>query len=273
MIRRLALLFLAALVVLPLGWVVVASLKTSHEIATSPWSLPASPQWANYAKAWREAGIGRYFLNSLEVTAFSLVLLLPIGAMAAYVLAKHPFRGSRTVYGAFLGGMMFPNLLVIVPLFLMLRSIHFGGHQLLGSKTGLVAVYVAYSLSFTIFVLTGFFQTLPDELAEAAALDGATDAGTFWQVMLPLARPGILVVAIFNAIGLWNEYGLAKVLITDDANGTLPLGLDRLTVVQHYQSDWGALFAGLVLVMAPVLALYWPFRDRIAETMVAGAVK
>ncbi len=266
--RTLGLVLLAALIVVPLGWVLVASLKTSHEIVSSPWALPASPQWGNYAKAWREAGIGRYFFNSLLVTAATLAILLPVGAMAAYVLAKHPFRGSRLVSGAFLGGMMFPNLLVIVPLFLLLRSMH-----LLNSLHGLVAVYVAYSLSFTIFVLTGFFQTLPDELAEAAALDGATHAGTFWRVMLPLARPGVLVVAIFNAIGLWNEYSLAKVLISDEANTTLPLGLDRLTLTQHYQSDWGALFAALVLVMAPVLALYWPFREKIAETMVAGAVK
>ena len=266
--RVFGLFLLAALIVVPLGWVVLASLKTSAEIVSSPWALPASPQWGNYAKAWREAGIGHYFLNSLLVTAASLAILLPVGAMAAYVLAKHPFRGSRWVSGAFLGGMMFPNLLVIVPLFLLLRSLH-----LLNTLHGLVAVYVAYSLSFTIFVLTGFFQTLPDELAEAAALDGATHAGTFWKVMLPLARPGVLVVAIFNAIGLWNEYSLAKVLISGEANTTLPLGLDRLTLTQHYQSDWGALFAALVLVMAPVLALYWPFRDKIAETMVAGAVK
>ena len=268
MTRALALLLIAAAIVLPLGWMVLASLKTSHEIAASPWALPASPQWGNYARAWREAGIGRYFLNSLVVTAASMALLIPIGAMAAYVFAKHPFRGSGALFGGFLGGMMFPNLLVIVPLFLLLRSMH-----LWDTKTGLVAAYVAYSLSFTIFVLTGFFQTLPDELAEAASLDGASDAGTFWRVMLPLARPGILVVAIFDAIGLWNEYGLAKVLVSDESNATLPLGLDRLTVVQHSQSDWGALFAALVIVMLPVLALYWPFRDRIAETMVAGAVK
>lgn len=268
MMRALGLFLLAVLVVVPLGWVVLASLKTNHEIVASPWALPASPQWSNYAHAWGQAGIGRYSLNSLIVTVCSLVILLPVGAMAAYVFAKHPFRGSRTMFGVFLGGMMFPNLLVIVPLFFLLRSIH-----LLDTKTGLVAVYVAYSLSFTIFVLTGFFQTLPDELAEAAAIDGATHSGTFWRVMLPLARPGMLVVGIFNAIGLWNEYNLAKVLISDEANTTLPLGLERLTMTQHYQSDWGALFAALVLVMIPVLILYWPFRDRIAETMVAGAVK
>ena len=273
MMRLLGLWLLTFAIVLPLGWVVVASLKTSPEIVGSPWSLPADPQWTNYVKAWREAGIGRYFLNSVVVTVGSLLILVPTGAMAAYVFAKHPFRGSKLLFGGFLGGMMFPNLLVIVPLFLMLRAMQFGELHMLGSKTGLVAVYVAYSLSFTIFVLTGFFQTLPDELMEAASLDGASDARIFWRVMLPLARPGVLVVTIFNAIGLWNEYSLAKVLILDEANATLPLGLDRLTVVQHYQSDWGALFAALVIVMLPVLALYWPFRDRIAETMVAGAVK
>ncbi len=267
-LRTVGLLLLGALVVLPLLWVLVASLKSSREVVSSPWALPASPQWSNYAKAWSEAGIGSYFVNSVVVTVGTLAILLPVGAMAAYVLAKHPFRGSRTIFGAFLGGMMFPNLLVIVPLFVLLTQIH-----LIDTKLGLVAVYVAYSLSFTIFVLTGFFQTLPDELGEAAALDGATDAGTFWRVMLPLARPGVLVVAIFNAIGLWNEYNLAKVLIQTEPNTTLPLGLERLTMTQHYQSDWGALFAALVLVMAPMLALYWPFREKIAETMVAGAIK
>jgi N-acetylglucosamine transport system permease protein len=262
------LLFLAAAIVLPLGWTVLASLKTSREVTVSPWSLPASPQWGNYAKAWHEAHLGAYFLNSVLATVLSLAVLLPIGAMAAYVLAKFTFRGRNALYAGFLGGMMFPNLLVIVPLFLLLRSI-----GLLNTMTGLVAVYVAYSLSFTIFVLTGFFQTLPDELAEAAALDGASDAGTFWRIMLPLARPGVLVVAIFNAIGLWNEYSLAKVLISEERLLTLPLGIERLAFTEHYQSDWGTLFAALVLVMAPILALYWPFRDRIAQTMVAGAVK
>ena len=140
MIRTLGLIFLALLVVVPLGWVVLASLKTSHEIVASPWGLPAQPQWANYATAWREAGIGNYFVNSVIVTVLTLAILLPMGAMAAYVLAKFPFRGSRTIFGAFLGGMIFPNLLVIVPLFVLLSHM-----KLLDTKTGLVAVYVEQS--------------------------------------------------------------------------------------------------------------------------------
>lgn len=253
-------------ILLPILWVLLSSLKTGAEIVGSPWSLPAHPMWVNYAHAWNEAGIGPAFFNSLIVTVCSLAILLPIGAMAAYVLARYVFPGSKLLFGAFLGGMMFPNFLVIVPLFFMLRSMH-----LLDTRTGLVVVYVAYSLSFTVFVLSGFFQTLPNELAEAAMIDGCGHGSTFWRIMLPLARPGMIVVGLFDAIGLWNEYSLALVLVP--TNRTLPLGIANLTTTQQYQSDWGALFAGLVIVMLPVLIAYWVFRDRIHDTMLAGAVK
>ncbi len=262
------LLLFSLCIILPLLWVLVSSLKTGDAIVSSPWTLPTSPHWVNYANAWNEAGFSRSFLNSLFVTVATLAILLPAGAMASYVLARYPFKGSKLLFGTFLGGMMFPNFLVIVPLFFLLKSIN-----LLDTKPGLIIVYVAYSLSFTIFVMYGFFETLPGELAEAAMMDGCTHAGTFWKVMLPLARPGLLVVAVFNAIGLWNEYSLALVLIPSKENQTLPLGLANLTMTQQYESDWGALFAGLVIVMVPVLAVYWVFRNRIHDTMLAGAVK
>ncbi len=256
------------LILLPIAWVLVSSLKSGYEIVGSPWSLPAHPQWVNFRKAWEGAGIGPAFYNSLVVTVSTLLILLPAGSMAAYVLARYPFPGRNAIFGTFLGGMMFPNFLVIVPVFFLMRSIH-----LFDTKTGLVLVYVAYSLSFTVFVMTGFFQVLPAELGEAAMIDGCGHAGTFWKVMLPLARPGLIVVGIFNAIGLWNEYTLALVLIPSKANWTLPKGIANVTMTQQYQSDWGALFAGLVIVMLPVLIVYWIFRDRIHETMLAGAVK
>lgn len=163
---------------------------------------------------------------------------------------------------------MFPIFLAIVPLFLLLRDL-----GLLNSLEGLTLVYVAYSLPFTIFVMTGFFHTLPAELLEAAMIDGCGHGAAFWRVMLPLARPGLVVVGIFNAIGLWNEYPLALVIALSDEIRTLPLGIANLMMMEHYQSDWGALFAGLVIVMGPVLAVYWAFRDRIHDTMVAGALK
>lgn len=268
LVLNVLLLLFALTVVVPLLWVVLTSLKSSDEVFRSPWGLPEAARWGNYGKAWNEAKIGTYFFNSLFVTIGTLLILLPVGAMAAYVFAKYPFRGAKTLFGAFLGGMMFPNFLVIVPLFFLMKNL-----SLLDTRTGLVVVYVAYSLSFTIFVLHGFFQALPNELMEAAQIDGCGHASTFWRVMLPIAKPGLIVVGIFNAIGLWNEYGLALVLLSKDENRTLPLGIADLVQTQHYQSDWGALFAGLVIVMLPVLIVYWIFRDKIHETMLAGAIK
>ncbi len=267
-LSALGLALFALAILLPLLWLFVSSIKTGFEIVAKPWSLPAFPQWVNFRHAWKDAGIGVAFLNSLVVTLGTLVILLPAGAMAAYVFARYRFRGSNLLFGAFMGGMMFPNFLVIVPLFLLLRSM-----SILDTRIGLTIVYVAYSLSFTVFVLTGFFQALPGELGEAAMMDGCGHASTFWRIMLPLARPGLLVVGIFNAIGLWNEYGLALVLVPSEQNHTLPVGIANLAITQQYQSDWGALFAGLVIVMLPVLVVYWALRDKIHETMLAGALK
>lgn len=260
-------------ILLPLLWVLVSSFKTSQEVFANPWGMPASPQWDNYAKAWNQAQVGRHFWNSLFVTLTTLAVLLPIGSMAAYIFAKYPFRGSKALFSVFLTGMMFPNLLVAIPLFLLLRSLPGGDQGLVDTKTGLILVYVAYSLSFTIFVMTGFFEALPNELREAAMMDGCGHNATFWKVMFPLARPGMIVVGIFNAIGLWNEYNLAKPLIQSKENSTLPLAIADLTMNQQYQSDWGALFAAMVIVMLPVLIVYWIFREKIHQTMLAGAIK
>lgn len=265
---QLALWLFAVSVLAPIVWVVLTSLKSGEEIFRSPWALPASPRWENYANAWSQAGIGTTFLNSVLVTLGTLLLLIPISAMAAYVLAKYVFPGRNVIFGGFLGGMMFPNFLVIVPLFLLTKQL-----GLFDTKTGLILVYVAYSLAFSIFVLTGYFQVLPDDLRESAMLDGCGHTRTFWHVMLPLAKPGLLVVILFNAIGLWNEYGLALVLMVSPQNRTLPLGIAELTMTQHYQADWGALFAGLVIVLVPVVLVYTLFRKHIYETMLSGAIK
>ena len=255
-------------VLVPLVWVVYSSIKSSPEILASPWSLPSAPQWNNYVKAWNESRIGSYFWNSLYVCLVTLLILVPISAMASYIFAKHPFKGSNLIFGTFLGGMMFPQFLVIVPLYLLMLQL-----KMLNTHHGLIIVYVAFSLPFTVFVLTGFFQQLPDELGEAAMIDGCTDAGTFWRIMLPLARPGLIVVTIFNVIGLWNEYNLALVLLNTKDRFTLPLGLANLSNTNQYTSDQGAMFAAIVIVMVPVLLIYWLLKEKIQQAMLAGAVK
>ncbi|MCB8932518.1 MAG: carbohydrate ABC transporter permease [Fimbriimonadaceae bacterium] len=254
----------------PLAWVLASSLKSATQIATDPWALPTTLQWDNYANAWNGAStnLGRAFFNSLFVALATMVVLIPISAMAAYVLAKYAFPGSKAIYASFLAGMMFPQFLVIVPLYLTMVDL-----SLADTLPGLILVYIAFSLPFTVFVLTGFFHNLPDELGEAAMLDGCGHAKTFWRVMLPLARPGLVVVTIFNLIGLWNEYNLALVLVNSEERFTLPLALAKLSNTAQYTSDWGAMFAAIVITMGPVLLVYWLLKEKIQEAMLAGAVK
>lgn len=255
-------------IIIPFIWVLISAFKTSSEIFQSPWALPKSPQFSNFSTAWVDGQVGNNFLNSLIVTLGTLAILIPIGAMAAYVLVKYPFKGSKLILNSFMGGLMFPNFLVIVPLYLLISRL-----GLLNTKFGLILVYVAYSLAFTVFVLSGFFEQLPNELIEASFLDGCTHSQSFWRVMFPLAKPGILVVAIFNAIGLWNEYPLALVLAGTKEVQTLPVGISNLTTSMFYSGNWGALFAGIVIVMLPVMIVYIIFKDQIQKTMLAGAIK
>lgn len=254
----------------PLLWVLMSSLKTAPEIATNPWALPTSLQFQNFGNAWNgsEINLGRAFFNSVIVSGITMLILIPISAMAAYALAKYPFPGSKAIYTGFLGGMMFPQFLVIVPLYLTMVQF-----KLQDTLHGLILVYIAFSLPFTVFVLNGLFQNLPDELAEAAWIDGCGHGRTFWTVMLPLAKPGLVVVIIFNMIGLWNEFNLALVLMTRKEGFTLPLALAKLSNTAQYTSDWGAMFAAIVIIMAPVLVVYWLLKDKIHEAMLAGAIK
>jgi len=258
----------AAAVIYPVIWLVISSVKTDREIFDQPWGLPAVPQWANFARAWAEAGIGRYFVNSVLVTAVSLFFILLFSAMAAYVLARFRFRGNEAIYSTFLAGMMFPIFLGIVPLFLLLNSL-----TLLNTYHGLILVYIAYSLSFTVFVLTAFFRTIPGEVMEAGLMDGCSHFGVFFRVMLPMAKPGLVTAGIFNFFGLWNEYPLALVIMTSDELRTLPVGIANLVMVQQYQTDWGALLAALTMVLLPALLAYSLWQKRIVEGISMGAVK
>ncbi|MGO1600388.1 MAG: carbohydrate ABC transporter permease, partial [Brachybacterium sp.] len=179
----------ALLVILPLLWTVFTSLKTSREILTDPFGLPENMQFSNYPRAWQEARIGDYFANTLIVVGAALVVVMLLGAMCAYVLARFRFPGNRIVYYGMVAGLTFPIFLAVVPLFFVLNDM-----GLIGGRIGLIGVimaYVAFALPFTVFFLHSFFTSLPDEIGEAAAIDGAGDFRTFFQVMLPMAKPGL----------------------------------------------------------------------------------
>ncbi|MGI5340632.1 carbohydrate ABC transporter permease [Streptomyces sp. CA-181903] len=257
------------MVTLPLLWAVMSAFKTDKEIFSSPWSLPKSPDFGAWSRAWSQAHMSEYFLNSIVVVAGSLFGTMLLGAMAAYVLARFDFPGNRFVYYLFVGGMSFPVILALVPLFFVMKNM-----ALLNTYHGLILVYIAYSLPFTVFFLTGFFRTLPSSVAEAAMLDGASHTRTFFQVMLPMAKPGLISVGIFNFLGQWNQYLLPAVLnVGDDDKKLLPQGLVALAASQRYKGDWSGLFAGLVIAMLPVLAAYIVFQRQVQSGLTAGALK
>ncbi|MEU1040477.1 carbohydrate ABC transporter permease [Streptomyces sp. NPDC005551] len=258
----------AIMVVMPLLWAVMTSFKDDDSIFSSPWSLPDKLHFDNWSRAWSQAHMSDYFANTLIVVGFSLAGTLVLGSMAAYVLARFDFPGNRFVYYLFVGGMSFPVMLALVPLFYVLNNM-----RLLNTLPGLILVYIAYSLPFTVFFLTSFFRTLPTSIAEAAFVDGASHTRTFFQIMLPMAKPGLISVGIFNFLGQWNQYMLPTVLNTDPDKKVLSQGLVELATSQGYKGDWSGLFAGLVMAMLPVLAAYIVFQRQVVQGLTAGALK
>lgn len=258
----------AVIVIFPMVWLVYSSFKTDQEIFFEPWALPAALQWNNFERAWVEVHIGQYFINSIRVVIPSLILTLIVSAMAAYILARFRFPGNRVIFYLFLAGLLFPIFMALVPLFFLSRDL-----GMLNTFHGLILVYTAYSLPFTIFFLTGFFKTLPSELHEAALIDGANEYQVFFRVMLPLSQPGLVTMGIFNFLGMWNQFILPLVLMTDRNSYVLPQGLSFMLHQQYYQNDWSALFAAVTLIMVPTLVVYILFQNRIQKGVTVGALK
>jgi N-acetylglucosamine transport system permease protein len=263
-----ALIIWSIIVILPLLWTLMTSFKTTKEIFASPFTLPANWNFDNYVSAWTREGIGNYFLNTVIVVGFALVIVMVLGAMCAYVLARYKFFGSRAIYYLMLAGLTFPVFLAIVPLFFVLRNI-----GLLNTLPGLILTYVAFALPFTVFFLHSFFKGLPDEIAEAAAIDGAGEWRTFFQVMLPMAKPGMASVAIFNFLGLWNQFLLPVALNTNKSNYVLSQGMASFASQAGYAVDFGALFAAVVITIVPVLVAYVIFQRQLQGSVSQGTMK
>ena len=258
----------AVTVIFPMIWMIYSSFKTDQELFFSPWAAPVELQWDNFARAWTKAHVGDYLLNTLIVVVPALLLTLIISAMAAYVLARFEFVGRRFLFYMFLSGMLFPVFLALVSLFNLVNQL-----KMLNTFHGLIIVYIAYSLPFTIFFLTGFFKTLPTEIEESAIMDGANPYQVFFKVMLPMASPGLISMGIFNFLGMWNQYVLPLVLISYESNYMLSQGLAFMLLKQFYENDWSALFAALTIIMVPTLIVYITFQKQIQDGITTGALK
>lgn len=252
-------------VAVPFGWALLASTKTTREIFGDPWGLPQTPRWGNFSNAW-DKGVGEYLLNSVVVVTGGVLLTMLLGSMVAYVLARYEFPGNRLIYYLFAAGMMFPVFLAIVPLFYVVQNL-----GMLSTYRGLILVYTAYSLPFTVFFMHAFFRTLPRSIAEAAVLDGCSHTSTFFRVMLPMAKPGLLSIGVFNVLGQFNQFVLPSFLSAQKP--VLAQGIATLLASQRYENDWGAMFAALAIAMLPVVLVYVVFYRQIQSGLTSGTLK
>ena len=271
---------LAITIVVPVAWVFMASVKENREFYGNPWTLPEGLYWQNFVDAWNKASMGEYMINSVIVTALAIVLLLVIALPAAYCLARFNFKGKKFLNTAFMAGLFINVNYIVVPIFLMLRDGDiflkkvFGEGFLLNNLVVLAVVYAATALPFTIYLLSGYFVTLPHDYEEAAYIDGAGFFTTMIQIIFPMAKPSIITVILFNFLSFWNEYIISMTLMSS-AKGpkTLPVGLLNLMQAQQSAAEYGMMYAGLVLVMLPTLILYMCVQKQLTEGMTVGGLK
>lgn len=256
---------------LSFGWVVVVSLKTDKEfMGTPPWTLPAAPHFVNYVNAWNK-GVGTMFQNSFAIAATATILSVAIACLAAYPIARIPFRWNQHVLMFFLLGIMIPYSLTAIPLYFILERIR--QQVAIDSRLILTILYTVSGLPFNTFVMTSFFKTLPTELEEAAAVDGASPLRTFVQVMLPLATPGIASLLILNYLSSWNEFFYALIFTKDKEAYTIPLGIFFLDQTAQYTAKWTGLFAGMMIAIVPVLIVFAFLQEQISKGLTVGAIK
>ena len=260
------LIILAVIYLLPLVWMLLVSFKTNEEIFRSPFGFPEVIQLGNYIFAWTAGRLGIATLNSAIVCITSLILSMLIGAMASFAIGRMKWKLSGLTMTYFLMGMMIPIHCILIPLFKTFSNL-----GLYNSLTGLILPYVTMSLPTAIFILTGFFSGMPNELFEAACIDGCSIYKTFWVIALPLAKTGLFVTGLMTFVANWNELLLAMVFISDDAKKTLPVSLSKF--VGPYNTNYVQMFAAIMIAILPTIIVYCCFSNQIVDGLTAGAVK
>ncbi|QSH91182.1 carbohydrate ABC transporter permease [Treponema medium] len=263
---HIVLIFWTFLVLFPLWTMVVNSFKFKFDIYTDPFGLPKKWNFESYMSVITDGDFFLYFRNSLFVTIGSIFLVLLFGAMASYALVNWKHKASRFLYLFFIAGMMLPIKIGSIRLLQLIK-----GLGLLNTLWGLFPVYTAMGLPIAVFVLTEFIRQIPTELTEAAVIDGATRNKVFTIIILPLLRPALATVAIYNLIPFWNDLWFPLIFINNDAHKTLLLGVTRL--FGQYMTDWSRILAVLTLSAVPVLLLYLTMSKNFIRGLTAGAVK
>jgi ABC-type glycerol-3-phosphate transport system permease component len=260
---------ISALVVLvmfyPALWMVLSAFKTNREIFRRPFGLPNEWLWSNFAKAWERGGLGGLYLNSILVTAAAVTLTVLLATAAAFAFSRLEFPGRRWLYRLLLIGLLLTPPVVAIPLFTLLRDI-----GLLNTLWALILAGSAWSLSLTIFILHGYFNSIRPDMEEAAMLEGANIWQVFRDISVPMVWPSMLTLAIVNTINIWNELMFALLFVVDDDKRTLPVGLIRF--FGRYSTDYSMVFAALTITTLPILALYFLLQRHVIAGLSATAM-
>jgi raffinose/stachyose/melibiose transport system permease protein len=256
----------ATLCIIPFIWVWSSALKSPLEIAQSPLGFPQSPTLENLVNAWIKGRLGSYFLNSVIVSIPIVIFTVLLSSLAGYAFAKHSFPGRRTIFYAFLIGLILPFQSIMIPLYYTLRDFH-----LLGTYWAMIVPTTALGLPFGIFIMRAFFQGVPSELSDAARVDGCDEFGVFWRVILPLAKPGMITLAIFSFLGAWNSFLLPLIYMQREELRPLVVGL--MFFQSRYTRDYALTMAGATIVSVPVILVYIAFQRQFIQGLTAGALK
>jgi len=264
----LALLLWALTIVFPLAWIFYESLKTNQEFFQDVWKLPNSPVWGNYADAWKEYRIGQAMLNTMYYVGVSLVIGTFLTAINAYVLTRMKFKGRTVLWSLIMLSLFLPGINALVPQYVLMRDM-----GLTNSLTGLIILDSFSESAFYLMMLGGFMQSLPKELEESASIDGASIFQTFFKIILPLSTAGIVTVAIFKFLNLYNNFLGPFIYLSDPGKYTVGVAMYQANQIMHYRADWVTLFAGLMITMVPLIAMYMAFQNRVREGATLGAIK
>lgn len=261
-------------ILVPVAWVFMASFKTNSEFYENPWALPLSFYLDNFKDAWSAANMGEYFFNSVIVTLMALIILLAISLPFSYILARMSFKGRRFVNSYIKAGLFINLSYIVIPIFLLLRDTSkLIPTSLLNNRFVLALIYASTAVPFTVYLLTNFFSSISKSYEEAAYIDGAGYFRTMVDIMIPMAKPAVITVILFNFLSFWNEYILALTLMTDPSKRTLPVGLINLQQAARGAANYGRLYAGLVIVMIPTLIIYILVQKQLTEGMMVGGDK
>jgi len=258
---------LAIVVLFPILWMASSSFKPQNELfARDMTLLPVQWTLENYKNVWQGTNFPVYFINSFKIAVISTFFSVFVGMYAAYAVARIDFRGRYAFGMVLLLAQMFPQILLVIPLFLVIQKA-----GLLNTHAALIICYTAFSLPFTIWLLRGFFESIPQELEDAAAVDGAGILTTFHRIILPLAGPGLAAVTIFSFIRSWNEFLFALVFLQSRANFTMPIGLASFQ--EEYTFRWDLIMAGASIITLPILFFFLLMQKFIVQGLLGGAVK